>query len=346
MIQGGKTGAGGCNTPVSVQNPAMPRLHPVARWVVRGLVTAGLVAYLVRVVDLGAVARTLAGVHAGMLGAALVLYLLGQVLSGYKWALLGRGVGLDRAVVDYVRFYFIGMFFNLLGPSTVGGDVARGLYLGAGRSRELALNSVLFDRLSGLALLMALGALAFVFLPDYGLPWPLAATVAGGGVALVGGWWTCPRLVRLLPPGHRLRHLVEVDLAPFWRDRRLLGRVAAVAVVFHLSQVGVQYLLARAAGARVPLAYCLMYHPLLSVMAALPVSVAGLGVRESGYLYFLTRVGVARATAVTVGLLWFSVAVTAGLLGGLLFLATSAGLPRLRGEPAADGGTLRPTPRV
>jgi hypothetical protein len=39
--------------------------------------------------------------------------------------------------------------------------------------------------------------------------------------------------------------------------------------------------------------------------------------------------------AVTVGLLWFGVTVLAGLIGGVLFFASGAELPRLRAkEPA------------
>ena len=65
-----------------------------------------------------------------------------------------------KPLTDYVRFYSLGMAVNVFGLSTIGGDVVRGLYLGDGQQRALALNSVVFDRVSGLAVLMALGALA------------------------------------------------------------------------------------------------------------------------------------------------------------------------------------------
>ena len=114
--------------------------------------------------------------------------------------------------------------------------------------------------------------------------------------------------------------------------------MAVVSLLFHLTQVVVQWVLARAAGADVPFTYCLIYHPVVSVMAALPVSVAGLGVREGGYLYFLTRFDVDDSIAVTVGLLWFAVSVVADLIGGGVFLASGAALPRLRAKAtsAAD----------
>ncbi len=301
------------------------------RWIVRGGISAAIVVYILVDVDLGDLARTLAGVHLGPLGAALALYLVGQVLSAYKWWMLGCSVGLERPFGDYLRYYSIGMFFNLFGPSTLGGDVIRGLYLGGGRRPGLALNSVLFDRGSGLALLMALGAAALIAFPGYDLPWPLTAGIVGGGGVLVVGWWTCPRLARLLPPGNRLRRQVEDELGPFWRDRRLLFRVSVVSLVFHLSQVGVQYLLALATGVTLAFSYCLIFHPVISVMTALPVSIGGFGVREGGSLYFLTRIDVDDSVAVTIGLLWFGLTAVAGLLGGGLLLAAGAELPRMRG---------------
>ena len=138
---------------------------------------------------------------------------------------------------------------------------------------------------------MAMGAVALLAFPSYHLPWGLSAALIAGGLGLVIAWWTCPLLVRLLPPGNRVRRQVEHDLAPFWTDRRMLVLSSLVSVVFHLSQVGVQWLLARAAGAPVPFSYCLVMHPVLSVMMALPLSLGGFGVREGGYLWFLRRIG-------------------------------------------------------
>ena len=316
--------------------PGGPRVHRLLRI----LVSVGIVVYILVDVDLGDLAHALENVRAGPVACALALYLVGQALSGWKWALLGRSVGFAQPIRDYLRFYFIGMFFNLFGPSTIGGDVVRALYLGEGRRPGLAGNSVVFDRVSGLAVLMALGAVALIAFPGYGLPWPLTAGIIGGGAALVVGWWISPRLVRLLPATNRFRRQVEDELAPFWVDRRLLARVAAISLVFHLTQVTVQWVLVRAAGGDVPFSYCLIYHPVISVMTALPLSVGGLGVREGGYLYFLTRINQDDSIAVTVGLLWFAVAVMAGLVGGGLFVASGAELPKLREkEPVRAGAS-------
>lgn len=300
------------------------------RWLVRGSVTAGIVAYILVDVDRGHLAAALAAVRPSALVAPLAIYLVGQLISAFKWARLGRAVGFERPLRDYLRFYYIGMFFNVFGLSTVGGDLARALYLSAGRRRGAAVNSVLFDRASGLAILMALGAVGLLLFPEYGFPAVLEGIVVVGGLGLVVAWWSSPRLVRLLRPDHRLRRQVEDELAPFWRDRRLLIEISLISLGFHLTQVGVQWLIARAAGTTLPFSYCLIIHPLLSVMMALPVSIGGFGVREGGYLYFFTRLDVDDSIAVTAGLLWFAVTALAGIVGGLVFLLSGAELPRLR----------------
>ena len=318
----------------------MPVLRTLLRWGLRVGVSLAIIVYILVDVDRHDLWRTLRDVRLDYVAEALVLYLVGQVLSAVKWAWIGRSVGLHRPMRDYMRFYFIGMFFNIFGLSTIGGDVARALYLGGGERPGLALNSVLFDRVTGLALLMAIGAIALMIFPQYQFPWWLSASVVAGGLALVLGWWTAPRLVRLLPRSNRLRQQVETDLVPFWRDRVLLLRVAVVSIVFHFSQIWVQFVLARAAGAEIPFSYCIVFHPILSLMQALPLSVGGFGVREGGYLYFLTTINVDDSIAVIMGLLWWGVSAAIGLIGAALFMASGARLPRVR------GATPDPPPRL
>jgi uncharacterized membrane protein YbhN (UPF0104 family) len=312
----------------------MARHRALARWALRAAISAALVAYILLHVDRDDLSAAVTAVQPGDLFLPFGLYLAGQVLSAVKWWMLGASVGLARPLAGYVRFYFIGMFLNVFGFGTLGGDVVRGLYLGDGRRPALALNSVVFDRVNGLAILMALGAVALLAFPHYHLPWVLSAAFIAGGLALVVGWWACPRLVRFLPAGNRLRRQVEHDLAPVWRDAGLLVRVSALSLVFHLSQVGVQWLLARAAGTSLPFSYCLVMHPILSLAMALPLSIGGFGVREGGYLYFLTAVGVDASIAVTMGLLWWLITALGGVVGGAVFLASGAALPRLRSRAA------------
>ncbi|HTU03857.1 MAG TPA: lysylphosphatidylglycerol synthase domain-containing protein, partial [Candidatus Sulfotelmatobacter sp.] len=71
----------------------------------------------------------------------------------------------------------------------------------------------------------------------------------------------------------------------------------------------------------VPLGRFFLYVPLITALAMVPVSVAGLGVREGAVVFFFAKAGVDATTALSMSLLWFAVTVCVSSLGGLAFLA-------------------------
>lgn len=285
------------------------------------VVSALVLAFLAYRVDVAQVAAAFEHLRLRLLGVAVTLYVVGQLISAAKWKLVATALGFRRSYAEYVRFYFIGMFFNLVGPSTLGGDLVRALALGRGERRALALHSVMFDRVSGLVVLVSMGLVALLAFPQYGLPPALARLTGGIVVVLLGGWWMLPRVLALvLPATHRVRAFVEQDLAALWRDQGLLASVVIVSTGFHLVQVTVQYTLACALGLAVPFSYCLIFHPAVSLLAALPITVSGLGMREGGYVFFLHRIGVTSASALSFGLAWFGILVLGALPGGVLLI--------------------------
>ncbi len=76
--------------------------------------------------------------------------------------------------------------------------------------------------------------------------------------------------------------------------------------------------------------------PLVSLATMLPLSLAGLGVREWAWVWFLAPFGVPAGDAVALSLGYFACPLLAGLVGGALFTARGAG-PGLP-TPAARAG--------
>jgi glycosyltransferase 2 family protein len=79
-------------------------------------------------------------------------------------------------------------------------------------------------------------------------------------------------------------------------------------------------LIGRALDFDIPFSYALIIYPLVGTFSALPVSLNGIGLREGGYLFLLTRIGVSSEKAIAFGLLWFIVVALDSLLGGLIFI--------------------------
>lgn len=257
--------------------------------------------------------------------AAFALYTTGQVVSALRWRALAHGIGFGTGVVACVRIYFIGMFFGLAIPSTLGADGARTLYLGReepGQAR--ALSSVVFDRWVGLVTLVAVAVGALLLGPSGDLPEGLVGAIVGIGALLLVGWWIAPRLARLLPDGARVRQLIEHDMAPYFRDRRLLLQAIGLSLLVHGIQIATQKILTDALGLEVPLGFIAIYHPLVVLASAAPITIGGFGLREAAYAYLLPHVGIAPDDAIALALLWWAVGALGGLVGGVLYATSTA----------------------
>ena len=312
---------------------AMPDDGGLARssWLWKVGLSAALLAWLLRLVDVSAIAGALVETNLAWLAIGTVVYVGSQLLSGVKWHVLASGAGVERPLSRVVAYYFIGMFFNAFGFGTVGGDVMRAMYLGGATDRARAVNSVLIDRLTGLAVLIAMSVAALVVFRRYDLPPALYWGTLVLGIGLLVGWWLAPIVLpRFLPRTSRVRHSIETELSPFWRDYPLLSKASIMSFAFHGAQILAIVALARALDVRIPGTFFLIFAPLTNLASALPVSWNGLGVRESAYVFFLARVGVASEAAVALALLWLGVVLVGGAIGGIVYVSLGESRTPLR----------------
>src|SRR5262249_35673261 len=118
-------------------------------------------------------------------------------------------LGFDGSWWRYTSYYFIGMYFNIILPTSVGGDVVRVWYLDSRSGRRWnAFLSVLLDRLIGLSALLALACLAVIVSP-IALPEWLTASVWCTAAAGVFGLLTLQVLTRWTGRFAWVRRLVE-----------------------------------------------------------------------------------------------------------------------------------------
>jgi glycosyltransferase 2 family protein len=82
--------------------------------------------------------------------------------------------------------------------------------------------------------------------------------------------------------------------------------------------VGLAATMASACGLHIPFRTWLLVWPLAKLIALVPITLGGLGVREAGLTALLTPFGVPAALSVAVGLSWESIIIVGGLIAGLL----------------------------
>ncbi len=282
------------------------------------------------------VASAFAGLHLGPWLAAVALYALTQFISGVRWQMLARPLGFDRPLSHYIGFYFIGMFFNLFLPTSVGGDVVRAWYLaGERRQRFDAVLSVLVDRGSGLLVLMSLACGALLVCP-VPLPGWVAASVWGTAGAAVVGLAVLGILAQFVRRTGLMQQVGAAQAVYLGRPGLLLS-TTLLSVAVQLANVVLVWLVGLALDVPVPALYYAVAVPMVTLLTLLP-SINGVGLREGGLVLFLAPLGVGESTALTLSFLWFAVFVVNSLMGGAVYLFGRFPRPGEHAEHGLVGG--------
>ncbi|MHB8384107.1 MAG: lysylphosphatidylglycerol synthase transmembrane domain-containing protein [Candidatus Binataceae bacterium] len=300
------------------------RAHPYRAFAIRAGLGLVVITFLLWHYDARPVLRILARENLGWFAGAIVLYVAGQVMSAWRWQILGEVLHVHERFARYLRFYFIGMFTNLFVPGLIGGDAARAIYLGreSGRMGE-AVASVVADRGIGLLALFWLAA-AIALLEHRALsPGVIHPAVAVGAIAMAA-FLAAPilaRAVHLMP--RPIRRAVDIVMPYLHRPQTMLPAVV-LSLVLQISLAICQWMLARGLGLTTPVAIFLLYVPIANVFASLPITLNGLGIRETAYLMLFGMAGVRHNDAIALGLLWFVATMIGGLTGAIAFVTTPA----------------------
>lgn len=321
--------------------------------IVRIVVSVALLSFLAYRTDWAHVGQAFANLRVGFWLAAVGLLFGAQLISGLRWQVMARQLGFHLPLRRFVGFYFIGLWFNLVLPTSVGGDVVRACYLNPGAGRRMAaFLSVLADRISGLLVLLSLACIGVLLCPLSLPAWIYGSVAACAGGAVVGmaalliltRWvqrWNIPNpagkmgkaLVRCRDLTVGLRQTVVMYL----RRPGLLVGATGLSLLVQAISVTIVWLVGKAIAAPVPGAYYWILAPMVSLLTLLPVSVNGMGVREAGVVLFLAPLGVSEGSALSLAFLWFLVNVTVSLSGGAVYLFGSFPRPEVQSEHDSVG---------
>jgi uncharacterized membrane protein YbhN (UPF0104 family) len=293
--------------------------------ILRILISAAIIAFLVRKFGASDILSRIASADWRWILAGLAAFSFGQVVSSLRFVWALRSLGRRISMGESTRVHYVGLWFNQVLPTSMGGDVVKALMLRSGYGTSRAVRATLLDRLSGylfLALTLGLTApLYFTRFPAPYLGWTACAVFLGtsSGIALVVAGARSGTIRRLAPVRVRGALLFALDIPRFLRGGYLWRQVASSAIV-HTSGVAAFWALAKALDVHAPFLDHFLLVPLIFLIALIPISFAGWGLRETGAIGLYGLVGVAPADALAVSLLFGFVLVLAAVPGGLLWL--------------------------
>jgi uncharacterized protein (TIRG00374 family) len=267
-------------------------------------------------------------------GGAIVAYLIVEIAAAVRWQILLRVQKIRLSLPRLSGLFLIGMFYNQFLPGGTGGDIIKSYLLlkETAEHKAGALLAVVFDRLIGLVALVAitvtLVSLRFDLLsrtPETrNLLWLLLFVLGISISALIASFVVSGfNLFHLLPrkfPGRD--KLIEIAAAYHLYARHWVATFFAFAasLVAHLATFTTFLCVAYAFHAGVKLIDFFAVLPVERTLTALPISFAGVGLREQILQIMLHNLcGVPVAVAKLIGTMSFLVILVCCAPGGIVY---------------------------
>jgi uncharacterized protein (TIRG00374 family) len=310
----------------------------------------GLLAFLVHRAGLGEMAGVFRSARTSGLIVALLVYAATVMVISLRWQMLLVSQKAHVPFRSTLSLYFIGFFFNNFLPTSIGGDIYRAV--GAGQAtgrRAVCAASVLVERLMGMLAVATLAILAAVLLVRQVADGPIRALALGFGALIV--------LLVALFFHRRTFHVLETltgKISLWGLEKKLLRlsqaldlyrsqRAALVAVfitsiAYQLLIVVFSYLVGVALDLGISFRYFMLCVPFTVIISLVPISINGVGVREGGYVFLLSKIGHSSSEAVSLSLLIYALSLLVSLIGGLLYLLRGVRSERSGSRASQHGG--------
>ncbi|WP_425403454.1 lysylphosphatidylglycerol synthase transmembrane domain-containing protein [Hwanghaeella sp.] len=290
-------------------------------------VTVGLLSYLAQSIELDQALELAASAHPGSVVLAMAMVAAQQVIIALRWRFLASMKAETPTYGRFFRWTMEGLFFNQTLPSSVGGDAIRIFRLArdGGLRVSHATSSVLLDRAFGL---LGIVLIAAIFLPtmfhlitdpvmQQGVVLLLAAGLGGFAFFLI---------LDGLPPSVRRWKIVAEFLNMSKQARHvllsppLLAKVGLSTAAGQTLALSAFYVLAQGLDVNVAYGVTMAVLPVAILIATIPVTIAGWGLREGVLIVALSYAAVSEPQALALSVLYGLVHVAVGLPGGLFWL--------------------------
>lgn len=286
---------------------------------------------------------------------AFVCFGLVLVCGAFRWQLLMRVQGISLSWFRVWQLVMIGMFYNLFLPGGTGGDLVKIFYAvrEAPRSKSAVFLSVVVDRLTGMfALILVSSGVFLVFFKELtALPMVRAFTVAVCaifaltlGLVAIGLIVDRFHLAARIPqrmPGHAAILDTARAFSVYARDWKAVVSAVLISLPLNLFIFAGAIFAASAFQGNPGPAAMTSVIPVVNTISALPISLAGIGVREKLFSSMLHSLyGTPEDLGVLISITGFAIIVSWGLLGGLVSMLYRSGagavsLHEIEGEVAA-----------
>ena len=275
----------------------------------------------------------LTGANIAILMISILVGLLINMSSAFKWYLLVRARQMKAGFWRIFSYYLVGQFSNLFLPTSVGGDVVRAYQLGKYCDNQTdAMASVFVERYTGVLVLLFIAGIAVlsrltVFNVDFVITSLILFAVILGAMAwmLINDQFY--QLVkRLISNRFTFTHkiFIKIDglliaINSYRNDPSAISWALLNSLIFYFLAVVNVYVTALVFQVDISFVDMLIATPIIMLIMNIPISVGNLGLMEFAYITILQMLGYGAELGLSVAILMRLKSLFDGVIGGVLY---------------------------
>lgn len=282
------------------------------KWLLRSIGIAIFIVILTQV-DLKEVVKSLRQLDIFYAALPVVFTFLFLFFKVFRWRLLLKAQEIDLSWKDAFLIYASGLFWGLATPGRVG-ELSKLFYLKEeGYSLGKSLPNIILDRVLDISLLFLVAYFGMVYLSHLFRKTIITLTIILGLVVIISLWLFFHKEIRkkimrkvfnLLIP-QRMKDSVRENYQTFFRelkdlDRNRLSGSILMTIPIWLFYFIIMYILVRALGITIPFLYLSICCAISMFVAAIPISLAGIGTRDLVLILLFANIGLNKNQAVSV----------------------------------------------
>jgi uncharacterized protein (TIRG00374 family) len=303
------------------------------RWLKFGLrmgCTIVLFFFLIRSISWSAFIHQLHHLDSGGLLIGFIVGMFGVIISSYQWQSLLDAEHVHIDLRRLINLYLVGIAFNHFLPSGMGGDVVKAYYVGRdGQNTAGSASAVIMSRVTGFIGMMLVSSVALILWPS-SFSRKLIIAFVLSCIAMCLALLAVYICVSILPGrlAKRWAHkklfttiiTISQTVQKSVRQPRSIAAAILFGVLFHIGAALNYYEYGQVLHVTVPFTFYLVAIPFVSLIAFLPISINGFGLRESAFVYIFSTVHVPVATSLLLALLMDIQVLLCGVIGGAIYM--------------------------
>lgn len=301
---------------------------------VRIIISVSLIVFLVKTQfkDIRSALEIIKSVNKPLLILSLSTHIFGIWITAVRWNTLLGTQKVKLGTPTLTLTVLIGFFFNNFLPTSIGGDVFR-TYDAAKKANipiETSASIIIVERFSGIISVSTYAIIAlFLGFTAIGNQSFIIPVIIFFTICIIIAFFILnPSMLRLNKLINRIKFLKKVKeklaniyftFLSFKKFKWVLVRVMIYSFLLQFAVILNYFLAAKSLGINLNLTAFIFIVPVVTIIAMVPISIGGIGIRENTLVFIITAMGVGSEQAAICALLIFLMLIFIGIIGGITY---------------------------